>query len=248
MKRLLIGLFACLLWSQSAWAVLSISNSSVNAGDATIVANAGDVVVITVPFFNVTSSDFISSLSLSNGQSLIKRAAITPYNASGFFVMMEEWYLVATVPIINETTIITFNAGSTNYSTFSVSISGANITTPFDTNVSLPALGSNMTASVAPSLSISTTNANTILLGALIFSAASSADPGTGYTDYGYVSHLLSSDGEYQIVSATQSSKAVNWGTSSTNSNAMGMIADAIQAAGGGAAAPKLRSLMGVGQ
>lgn len=251
MKRLLFGLFACLLWSQSAWAVLSVSNSGAVSGSSiSVVGNANDVIVIYIYTVSGGGSSDVTSLALLTGEVFTKRTAITPYNAGGLFITLEEWYFVATAPVSGVTNVIFSNTPAFVSISF-ISIGGANTATPFDTNGSLPALASSMPISVAPSLSISTTNANTILLGALVLSNASSADPGTGYTDFGYVSVTLSgnSDGEYKIVSSTQSSTAVGWGASSTNPGIpMGMIADAVQAAGGGATASPKRTLMGIGQ
>lgn len=241
MKRILFGLFACLLWSQSASAVLSVNNM----GDVSVDASAGSVIVVFVAAFGGTS---VTSVSLTTaGLSFTKRTAVS----AGSFIL-EEWYAIAGSAIIADSWNITYSTGVAATFQAYVSLSGANTSTPFDVNGALPALGSNMTANVAPSLSVSTTNANTIILSALVNTdtTVSGANPAAGFTTISFKISNPRTDAQYKIVSATQSSFSVTWGAADTNTSAtMAMIADAVQAAGGGAATTnKNLMMMGVGQ
>lgn len=210
---------------------LSVSN----VGDATVNANAGDVIVVFISAL-ASSPITVSSVSLTvSGLSFTKRAAITPFG-SGVSFILEEWFAVAPTPIITDSWNITYGTPvSFPFQTYA-SIGGANTSTPFDVNGALPALGSNMTAAVAPSLPVSTTNANTIILSFLLDAdAAGPPSPAAGFTTISSGGSSIKNDSEYKIVSATQSSFSVTWGAADTNAGGpMGMIADAVQAAAGG--------------
>jgi hypothetical protein len=127
--------------------------------------------------------------------------------------------------------ILTGNVITINYSssTFvdacAFAISGANFTTPFDSNVGLP-----YTASSGTVTGVSTTNANDMLLSFYRQSSNSSPTVGSGFTSiYNPAGEYFIA--QYQIVSSTQSGLSVGIGGGTTNTDANGGIVDAIQQA-----------------
>ena len=75
-------------------------------------------------------------------------------------------------------------------------------------------------------LSITTTHANTMVIGSFRMNSTSTPTQGTGYTIISGANFLLS---EYQIFSSTQSGLSVTIGTGAGDAN--GCIADALVAA-----------------
>jgi hypothetical protein len=146
----------------------------------------------------------------------------------------EFWYAVSSGTLSADT--VTVNATSNAYIVFDVfAISGANTSTPLD--------GSVVTGSTAP-LSITTTNANDIIVGSFRMSTGSDA-VGAGFTIISAASNLDYILTEYQIVSATQTGLSVGI---NTNANSNGAVAFAIQQAAAAApAAAGTLPLMGVG-
>lgn len=121
-------------------------------------------------------------------------------------------------------------------------LSGANIAAPFDTNNTSPIITSNLTGtSLAPTASISTANANTVLFGSVLCFDGSE----TTWTDQSGFSTFANPSGfsgspnfvqlyaqcEGLLVSSPQSGAAVGF---TPNTSEWIMIVDAIQAAGGG--------------
>jgi hypothetical protein len=125
-------------------------------------------------------------------------------------------------------------SSSDNFGCNVFGISGANTGSPYDSNGALPAknTGSASTPSVA---TVSTSNANDILIG-MVESQGSTTQ--TGGTCASGTCTLIQSEtntpvtaSEYLVVSSTQSSATVAFGTSTGASHAWAMIADAIKAA-----------------
>ncbi len=122
-------------------------------------------------------------------------------------------------------------SGNTEMILIAFGISGANTTTPFDSNVSVPASATG--TGTAASVTVSTSNANDFVVGAVGDNSGSNPTAGTGFTQIA-VNHrtLVSGGAEDEIVSATQTNLAVTFtATSATN---WAMIADAVIAAGAG--------------
>jgi hypothetical protein len=137
---------------------------------------------------------------------------------------------------------------------FGWAINGQNTTTPVDVNASLAQLATNISGvnTTVQVTGVSTTNANTILLGFYVSSGDQAQTFGTGYTLLTGAC-LDNSSGltvdttgcvEYQIVSSTQSGISPAFGNVAQG---WGMVVTAIQQASGGATCPLTRLMMGVG-
>ncbi len=130
---------------------------------------------------------------------------------------IETWWALASSILSGVT--ITVTPTTTNFTTvIGFAVNGAKTSSPFD--------GTAVTVSGIPSdpISISTTAANTMIIGAFRFAGTSNPTAGSGFTGL-----ALNADfalAEYQIVSAPQAGLSVTVGTGVGNSN--GGIADAI--------------------
>lgn len=253
-KKLLASFFTLLLWGQVAHAALVLNHSGIaeqNLTPNSISFSAGDVVVLYLnPVTNFGSAQTVTSITGTTLTTWTRRGGITPFVFGPFGVNLESWWAVAP-STGTDTLTITYNGSSANIAQEFVvyyAISGANTTTPFDVNVSLPQ-ATRISGGVTPAQTISTTNANTFILSALSNIGASPPDPGTGYTGGPNNASSPAFDSQYKIVSSVQTSLAVNWGPNDASAVFdMAMMSDAVQIAGAGAAAPPMRTLMGVGQ
>jgi hypothetical protein len=218
----------------------SVSNSGKNgasAGAATISvsANAGDVIVLFIGMGGTSGTATVASVS-GGGLTWTKRAAITPFTAFGNSLGLEEWYAIAASAVSAQTITVTSNLTSSQSIDLGyVSISAANTTTPYDANGALPNLQSDQSGSPAVG-SISTTNANTILLSAIVGLFLSSGNQPSGWTDLGVTIGI--GDAAYNIVSSAQSSASVSWASGGLAN--WGMICDAVQAAGASSNIPAI--------
>jgi len=137
----------------------------------------------------------------------------------------EEWYAIWTSHgTITITVAVSGVPDIQGWTGIAFGISGANTTTIFDSNA-----GANPSAngtSANPTVNISTSNANDIIVG-LLYVYGGSPSVGSGFT-------LIAKDvnnleyGEYKVVTATQSATAVNYTNTATY---WSLIADAIMQA-----------------
>ena len=245
MKRLLI-LAAFLLFSHGAWAQLaldghasgtSVSSSTVATSTTLTTTNATDVIIALVTSIttgagppNVSS---ISGCSLSwtkrfsRGNTLLA----TPDHGNA-----DIWYATTSGTISSCT--VTANLSSTNADRSAditvFGISGANTSTPFDTNVALTGSSSSTSTSSTPRVfsGLSTNNANDFVF-AVTTANTTSGNPGAGYTTID-VAHVTAGhqDNQYQIFSSTQSGVTVTFG-SADQGNGYVILIDAVQQAGG---------------
>jgi len=150
--------------------------------------------------------------------------AFTLRKAQGGPNFIETWYKKSTSALSSET--ITVSTTSSSFITVDAfGISGADTTTIFDSNVSLPNAPGG-----ANHVVVSTTNANDFIFAAYRFNSTPSPTEGTGFTKISGANFQLV---EYKIVSATQSSLDIGIGTGDGDEN--NGIGDAIiQATGGG--------------
>jgi hypothetical protein len=215
---------------------IAIDSTSIGgsfAGGIDVDMPANGVVVIFVHSVGSGVSPTITGVTSSN-LTWTRRATQTALSGSGTGYTQEEWWASSVSAFSAETVAISATSQLVAYYG-SFSITGADLVAPFDVNGSLPAKNS-FNSSVAPSLSVSTTSANTIILGALMAPSAT-GNPGSGFT--AGPTDGSSFDTEYKIVSSTQSSLTVNWGSGETNAGSrMLMIADAIKEASAGASIP----------
>lgn len=136
---------------------------------------------------------------------------------------IEEWVAVAAAQLTNEVITVNYSAATTFSQANAFGISGGNTSTKYDSNGSLPA-----TSTADANLSISTSNANTLIIGGFRIVNGVPNAPGGSWTvlSPGTTSYFLTF---YQIASATQSGLTVPKGAGNTTN---GALADAFIEAG----------------
>ncbi len=189
-------------------------------------ANAGDIIIVG-GLCNLGISGFptgVSSITDVAGLTWHKRVdANVPGGAGDFYIF--EYYAVAPSALSSDVITVTFSRATTYLSMAAFGVSGANTSSPFDPNASIPTQTDGGSNAV-----VSTTDANTFVIGITRQSTNSNPGPGTGFTSIagaagGYV------EVEYAVFSSAQTNLSVGDGAVSTTN---GIIADAIVAAGGG--------------
>jgi hypothetical protein len=177
-------------------------------------AHANDVIIAAVTVNNTTVAS-IKSAHLNF--TLRKREQAS----DGLPDYLEVWYAVAPAALSSEVITVTLSNGNTDYCTVDVfGISGANTTTIFDGNPSLPA------AVPSGDIKLSTSNAKDFVFGVYRMSTTATPTAGAGWTQISGANYQLV---QYRIVSATQSNLDVAIGTGSDNDNAG--IGDAVMSA-----------------
>jgi len=140
---------------------------------------------------------------------------------------LEEWYAIASSPLGSASITATLSASDTAATWIAVlGISGADTASPFDPNISLPATS----AAATPSTTMSTSNANDLLLYSC---AAGAGGMAAGFTGV-YSSTFPPNQNEYvgyEGVSATQTNLVTSCGTNSYGAE----ITDAVTASRAGA-------------
>lgn len=228
---------------------LAIDGSAVGnwSAGATIVSgtltttNATDVLVCVVHTENPSAAaPTVSSISQPSGVGTwTKRKAFT-FSGPDLFHDLEVWW-AATTSTISSTITVTLSGTPDDGAINVFGVSGANTTTPWDSNASLPATATGTTGAASVS-GVSTTNANDMLLGFMGW-GNTITDPGnntaglmagtTGTLIRSTDSSFIVCASEQRVVSATVSSASIAFGSSSTVEWLM--IADAIVAASGAA-------------
>lgn len=230
MRRLLLALalVAALVPPLPAWAALALdgsahANHTGTSSTATLTTSStNDVIVV----FIVANVSAINSVTDTAGLSWSQRATTTDGSGNWIF----EWTAISAGALSSD--VITVTPSASTFTTIDAfGISGANTVTPFDSNVGLPATG-------APTLTLSTSNANDFIVAGMITSGTVTA--GGSWT---LISGADFQGVEYQIVAATQSGLSVTVGTGSYTR----AIGDAIVAGGGGGVTCGARALLGVG-
>lgn len=232
------------------------SGSTSGAATATVVTSSAlvttgtnDVIVALIAISDGTNARTVSSVS-GGGLTWAKRSGISGTNSSFAHGDLEVWY-ATTTSTFNSTVTANLSGTAEEIVIVAFAASGANTTTPFDVNASLPATNSNLTGTASdPAATISTTNANCFLFAAGndtggTWNGGSAPTAPSGFTRAAFISGFSGSpnfwpndeDGVYKIVSSTQSSLAITWGTTASNWFAIG---DAIQAASAGGSTPTL--------
>ena len=188
----------------------SVSLTTSNANDVIIVLVSTSVSSGSPPKVSSISSPHVSWKSSARGTG---GDGVTNY---------EEWYGIASSALSSEA-ITVHLSGSPAYGSTIVAfgISGANTASPFDSHSGLPAWASGSGGS--PSVSISTSNANDFIFGVEVRGcpSANGAAYSTIVSD-GCKANYADVFAEYQIVSSTKSSFAVNWGSTTSYWDTMG--------------------------
>lgn len=235
---------------------LAISNTLAIDGSATLSIAAGTVtntlsntntndVIVAQIFVNATTgTPTISSVSDTLGLTWNKRTLpsgckytdTTPETND-----IEEYWAFSSGKLTSDVISVTQTGGSGTLSMrlTTASINGANTTTPFDPNVSLPAC-TNTTALGTPtaaslSQTVSGTKAKTIFLGFLrntgVGSGFATVTRPSGFTQI--IASGSFADSSSQIFSSAQTSLALQYSWSNTTGQtSVGYLMDAIQAAG----------------
>lgn len=239
MKKLLL-LTIILLSMMPGWAFAALSvdasvqtsNSAQSSNQTISTSNANDIILIMAA--NGGNSGIagdgssIATITDTAGLTYTKRSLVT-FESNGRAIEM--WWAYAPSPLSSDVVTVTY--GSAVGSAWSprwaiVAITGANTTTPFDVNGSLPATVTKSTAVTSASVTVSTTNPNTMLVGLYGGDATYSVlTRPTGFTQI--IASGTVTDFANSIVSSAQSSvtETYSW-TGTTANNAV--IVDAIQA------------------
>lgn len=190
------------------------SNSNVNPGTSSlstdITTTKTDNVIVAMVLVNGGPLTGVSGSTLG---AFTKRAS-----AGTGANLIEEWYVISPVVLTNE--VVTAVATSSGYMTVIVfAVNGAKTSAPFDTNASLPNLGT------TDPRTVSTTGSNTMIIGGLRGST-DMPTPGAGYT--GIENDLTGAFMlvEYKLVSSAQTNLSVTVGTGAGTTN--GAIGDAL--------------------
>ncbi len=222
-KVLFLFLFLFLLLSREASAALSLDGSNTTGAAATVLTTSlsNDIIIV---FGACISTATATGVSDTAGLTWVKRQAIE-YNAGA--AALDEWYAISPGALTSDTITMTWASCSSSTRVYAFGINGANLTTPFDPNVSLPAQTSGILAS-STSVTVSTSNANDMLITGYRASLNGFATRPTGFTVI--QSPNNAGDTSYEIVSSTQSSQTFTYTNAASTTNAW--LFDAIQQAG----------------
>ena len=266
MRTILTFLF-CLIVNQALAAVALDGTPKTG-----LISGAAASSVVSAAFTNTNATAVLEvAVNTSNGSAVtvssIACGAVNPtlrkrvnnVGANFNHASLELWSAVLSSALTGQTCTATLS-GTSNAATILVwAVSGENTGTPFDANGALPASNTNLTASsTAPTVTVSTTNANTMLeicagtIGTPLNGGSAPTLP-TGFTTVGFANGFSGSpnffNGDiacaYEVVSSTQSSTAITYGTATTEWQTIG---DAVQQSGGGATLAPQRAAVGVGQ
>ncbi|HZW55755.1 MAG TPA: hypothetical protein VFF30_05650, partial [Nitrososphaerales archaeon] len=173
-----------------------------------------DVIVVTAVD---QASDTINTPTDTAGLTWTLRKSVVNGGLHSYY-----WYAIATGSLSSDSISVTASASCVIALT-AFGISGANTASPFDSNSGLPASATG--SSTSPSVTISTSNANDMLLGIPAAVGSATVSAGTGFTQIKTSTSPGTGD-EYEIVSALQSSSSV--GSTLSASENWAMIGDAI--------------------
>jgi hypothetical protein len=239
-NRLLLAAWLCLA-SPSAWAALALdgtASGSANASASTVATTTGITTTIGTDIVIAAVSDYANgtapTVSGVSGCSLSwsKRGSTGSLSmASTFQGNVELWYAKAGGSTCSAATITATLSGAPTSGVSDIvvfAVSGADNTTPFDVNGSIPKSGHGSTGTQSVT-GVSTTAANTMIIAVTNFDS-SKPSPGSGYTTI-TTTNTSDQDNQYKVVSSKQSSVTVSFGGTS---NLFGWVAmaDAIQQAG----------------
>lgn len=266
MKRLLFGLFACLLWSQSAWAQVALvstatataqpSGTSTVLSSVAIGATASDRLV----FFSLNIQDWAfngqtpTGVTINDGTSRAMTLAGTGCSAGGNNSYNNTYWILSTTGTTATFTITwsaTITSGDYSIGYMAAQATGANTTVPVvDSKCALDGSSGSQTVTL-------TTTAGGAIVGGASISGLPVYAPAESFTGVSKITigNLTSVtwntktyfDGGTQTGTSAGSTVVTESYSDTTNMflGAMGFVS--LQAAGGAAVSPK-RTLMGVGQ
>lgn len=203
-------------WSSGTTITATLTTTNTNDVIVAVVGTVGNVTI------TVTS---ISATGVTWNGSARKTLAFSSHGD------LEIWYGTAAANLSAVT--ITVNLSGSTLSAGNVNVfgvSGANTGSISDANASLPATGTGASGTAPTVTGVSTSNANDMIIGGCGIAGNTTETAGTNFTLIDGAGHNNESTAnEYQVVSATQSSISVAFGTAAVGGN-WGMIVDAIKA------------------
>ena len=182
---------------------------------SSMTAQANELVIILIT--GNSSSPTVSSVTDSFGTHLTYHQQVA-YSSSSAGQCLYVYYAVTGSQTGSFTVTVTMSSNY-NYCVQAFGITGANTATPFDTNGNLPAKNVGTSSSLPTVTGVSTSNANDMILAFEGQTSSTTQTAGSSFTAPAGLLHNANSLGnnvEYQIVSATQSSVSVSFGTSVT--------------------------------
>src|SRR5579872_1232757 len=187
-------------------------------------ANAGDVIVALI----ATKSSSLVTVSSLSTPGVVWNGATRKKLTWSSTDDLELWYGTAIGTLSSVTTTINLSGTPSAQARASVfGVSGADTSTITDSNASLPATNTG-SSSVPTVTGVSTSNAKDMIIAGMALAGATTETAGTGFTLIDALNASgLSIATEQEVVSATQSSVSVAFGTSVTT---WAMIVDAIKA------------------
>jgi hypothetical protein len=193
--------------SKSAYSATSSLSASLTTSDT------NDVIIV---FVTTASSSLVTVNTngvTATGLSFSKRVQQSDEMSSVYYDA-EEWYAISSGTLNSKSIAVALSGSASDDSYEGVfGINGANTASPFDTNGLVPDV--NYTTSGSPMCTISTSNANDIIIGAMTNNGQTPA-AGSGFTEITGASNTNGDNSlltEYKIVSATQSDVRVAWGS-----------------------------------
>lgn len=148
-------------------------------------------------------------------------------NCDGLANQSLEWWTAVSVPALsNDVITLNLSAATVDLVASAFTISGANLSSRFDPNSSLPAATACTPGTPVTTQAVSTTNLNTVIVSGWRQISTASPTAGPGFTQILGTAFLLT---EFKIVTAAQTGLLVTEATGSGDAN--GVIADAIVSA-----------------
>jgi hypothetical protein len=225
MRKLI--LIALLLSAPNAFAALALDGSPVGK------LNLSGSPTTTTLTISTTQSNDILILFVQNNNAIINTVTSTSLTwtmrEETALPSVSEWYAKAASPLSSEVVTITFDTGGSSFDQEVVfAVSGANYSSPFDTNASIPEKGT-----TAGNPTFSTTGAATLVVSSQRFTSTATPTAGSGWTSlYGPSNGYGVSI--YKAFSSAQTGTTAL--TSATDQN--GWIVDALVPAAGPSIAP----------
>jgi hypothetical protein len=201
------------------------TGSAASGGGATIVltlttANPNDVLYLSV----VESGGFTVNTVVSSPVLTWTQRASVLFSTTRH---LETWYAVWSSS--GSITLTVTMSGGTNAAGVAFGITGANTASPFDSGAGIPGSASGA-AGTSASATISTTNYNDFIIGALGLQGVPALTHGTGFTTIlTQAATTRETSDEYQVVTSAQTNLAV--GYTWTGAQDWAMVADAVVAA-----------------
>ena len=205
-------------------------SSAISSLSATLTTTKPDIVVVASEAAGPSSYPSVSSITDTAGLTWHSRKIFQQHgigSATDYFDT-EEWYAVATVPLTSDSITVTISASTKKFAINVFGVSGANIFNPFDPNSGVPGTASG--SSTSPSVSISTSNGNDMILGLFMQNGGSTVTSGSGFSTItsakstGTLTMMYSED---EVVTSAQTGLAVK--ATYATSNAWMVIGDAIE-------------------